>query len=79
MFADITMALIYVNKECVNQKKYTCQMCVCACNVKRKASCDQQAEGRVMGLKLTEKLCLRSHALLWSECLHSLKIHTLKS
>ena len=47
--ADITMALIYVNKDCVNQKKYTCRMCVCTCNnVKRKASCDQQTEGRVI-------------------------------
>lgn len=44
----ITMALICVNKECVNQKKKHVE-CACACNdVKRRASLYQQTQGRVI-------------------------------
>lgn len=44
----ITMALICVNKECVNQKKKHVE-CARACNdVKRRASLYQQTQGRVI-------------------------------
>lgn len=47
---------IYYQRMCQSEKIYMLNVCV-AGNVKRKASCDQDTEGRVIRLKVTEKLC----------------------